>query len=62
VFVVLAWIFVAFRPLQTCVHVTSNVPNLRGMLFGLGSVALAVMWTIFIIQVLATDAGWGTTR
>jgi hypothetical protein len=35
------------------VHVTSNIANLRGMLFGLGSVVLAVMWVIFIIQVLA---------
>ena len=53
VFVVLAWIFVAFRLLHAFVHVTSNIPNLRGILFGLGSLVLAVMWAIFIVQVLA---------
>jgi hypothetical protein len=53
VFVVLAWIFVAFRLLHAFVHVTSNIPNLRGILFGLGSVVLAIMWAIFIVQVLA---------
>jgi hypothetical protein len=51
-FVVVAWVFVIFRLLHAYVHVTSNIVNLRGMLFGLGSVVLAVMWVIFIIQVL----------
>jgi hypothetical protein len=36
-FVVLAWVFVIFRLLHAYVHVTSNIANLRGMLFGLGS-------------------------
>jgi hypothetical protein len=36
------------------------IPNLRGMLFGFGSIVLAVMWVIFIIQVLVTDGVWGT--
>ena len=52
-FVMLAWVFVVFRLLHAYVHVTSNVPNLRGALFGLGSTVLAIMWVIFIIQVLA---------
>jgi hypothetical protein len=51
-FIVLAWIFVVLRVLHTCVHVTSNNPNLRGPLFGLGSVVLAIMWAIFIVQEL----------
>jgi hypothetical protein len=51
-FVALAWVFVVFRVLHACVHVTSNNPNLRGALFGLGSVVLAVMWAIFIVQEL----------
>ena len=51
-FVVLAWVFVVFRVLHACVHVTSNIPNLRGALFGIGSVVLAVMWVIFIVQEL----------
>jgi hypothetical protein len=55
VFVLLAWVFVAFRLAHAYVHVTSNIPNLRGMLFGFGSTVLGVMWVIFIIQVLITD-------
>jgi hypothetical protein len=60
VFVVLAWVFVVFRLLHAIVHVTSNNPNLRGMLFGFGSVVLAIMWAIFMIEVLVTDA-WRLT-
>jgi hypothetical protein len=57
-FVVLAWVFVAFRLLHAYVHVTSNIPNLRGMLFGFGSIVLAMMWVVFIIQVAVTDGVW----
>jgi hypothetical protein len=53
VFAVLAWVFVAFRLLHAYVHVTSNVPRLRGLLFGLGSLVLALMWALFIVQVLS---------
>jgi hypothetical protein len=51
-FVVLAWVFVGLRLLHAYVHVTSNNLNLRGALFGLGAVVLAVMWVIFIVQEL----------
>jgi hypothetical protein len=51
-FVVLAWIFVVFRLLHAYVHVTSNNVSVRGPLFGMSAVVLAVMWLIFIIQVL----------
>ena len=51
-FLVLAWVFVVFRVLHAFVHVTSNRLNLRGALFGLGAVVLAVMWVIFIVQEL----------
>jgi hypothetical protein len=51
-FVVLAWIFVVFRLLHAYVHVTSNNVSIRGPLFGMSAVVLAVMWLIFIIQVL----------
>ena len=51
-FVALAWVFVVFRVLHAFVHVTSNNLNLRGALFGLGAVVLAVMWMIFIVQEL----------
>jgi hypothetical protein len=60
IFVVLAWTFVAFRMLHAYVHVTSNIPSLRGMLFGFGTVVLSVMWAIFIVEVLITD-GTGNT-
>ncbi len=51
-FVVLAWIFVIFRILQAFVHVTSNVVRLRGALFAGSAVVLAVMWLIYIVEVL----------
>jgi hypothetical protein len=51
-FVALAWVFVTLRVLHAGVHVTSNSLKWRGALFGLGSVVLAVMWTIFIVQEL----------
>lgn len=54
-FVVLAWAFVILRLLHAYVHVTSNIPSLRGMLFGLGSLVLAIMWAVFIVQVLAAQ-------
>ena len=53
VFVVLAWIFVIFRVLQAYVHVTSNTVRLRGAFFAIGAVVLAIMWVIYIVQVLA---------
>jgi hypothetical protein len=53
VFVVLAWIFVIFRILQAYVHVTSNTVRLRGAFFAIGAVVLAIMWVIYIVQVLA---------
>jgi hypothetical protein len=52
VFVVLAWIFVIFRILHAYVHVTSNIVRLRGAFFAIGAVVLAIMWVIYIVQVL----------
>jgi|ERR1700733_2292623 hypothetical protein len=52
VFVVLAWIFVLFRVLHAYVHVTSNIVRLRGALFGLSALVLAIMWVIYIFEVL----------
>ena len=51
-FVVLAWVFVIFRVLQACVHVTNNKVRLRGMFFGISALALAIMWIVFIVQIL----------
>jgi hypothetical protein len=51
-FVVLAWVFVIFRLAHAYVHVTSNIVRLRGSLFGISALALAIMWAIFIFEVL----------
>ena len=51
-FVVLAWVFVIFRLLQAYVHVTNNKVMLRGIFFGISALALAIMWIVFIIQIL----------
>jgi hypothetical protein len=52
VFVALAWVFVIFRVLHAYVHVTSNIVRLRGMLYGVGALVLAIMWVIYIVEVL----------
>jgi hypothetical protein len=51
-FVVLAWVFVIFRLLQAYVHVTNNKVRLRGAFFGVSAVALAIMWIVFIVEIL----------
>ncbi len=51
-FVFLAWIFVIFRLLHAYVHVTSNIVRLRGTLFGVAALVLAIMWAIYIVAVL----------
>jgi hypothetical protein len=51
-FVVLAWVFVIFRLLHAYVHVTSNLVNVRGPLFGGSAFTLAIMWIIYIVEVL----------
>jgi hypothetical protein len=52
VFVVLAWVFVLFRCLQAFVHVTNNNIRIRGAFFGVSAIVLAIMWTIYIVEVL----------
>src|ERR1700739_3644346 len=52
VFVVLAWIFVLLRYLHAYVHVTSNNVRLRGALYGVSAIVLAIMWAIYIVEVL----------
>jgi hypothetical protein len=51
-FVVLAWVFVIFRLLQAYVHVTNNKVMLRGAFFGVSAIALAIMWIVFIVEIL----------
>jgi len=52
--VVLAWIFVLFRYLQAYVHVTSNQVRLRGSFFIVSAIVLAVMWLIYIVEMLTS--------
>ena len=54
VFVVLAWIFVIFRYLQAYVHVTSNRVRLRGSFFIVSAIMLAIMWLIYIAEILTS--------
>jgi hypothetical protein len=51
-FVALAWIFVLLRVAHAYVHTTSNNLNLRGPLFGVGLAVLAIMWLIFIVEIM----------
>src|ERR1700689_2124550 len=51
-FVVLAWIFVLFRCLQAFVHVTNNNIRVRGAMFGVAALVLAIMWVMYIVEVL----------
>jgi hypothetical protein len=52
VFVVLAWVFVLFRYLQAFVHVTSNAIRVRGAFFMVSAIVLAIMWAVYIVEVL----------
>ena len=51
-YIVLAWIFVLARIGQATVHVTSNYMPLRGILFGVGALALFIMWMIFMVRIV----------
>jgi hypothetical protein len=52
VFVLLAWVFVALRVLQTLVHVTTNDIRLRGSFYAAGAIVLLVMWLIFVVKIM----------
>ena len=54
IFVVLAWVFVIFRYLQAYVHVTSNRVRLRGSFFIVSAIVLAIMWLIYIVEMLTS--------
>jgi len=52
VFLVLAWAFVVFRLLHAYVHVTSNIVRLRGSLYIVAALALAINWAVCMFAVL----------
>jgi hypothetical protein len=45
---------VIFRYLQAYVHVTSNQVRLRGAFFGVSALVLAIMWLIYIVDMLTS--------
>ncbi len=53
VLVILAWVFVVMRIAQAYVHVTSNYVPYRGLFFGIGALALFIMWVWFAVRILA---------
>jgi len=51
-FVVMAWLFVAFRLVHAAIHTTTNRLSHRFMVFLLGAVVLMAMWAIFALRIL----------
>jgi len=52
IFVILAWVFVLSRLGHAFIHVTSNNLRVRGPLFGIGALVLAIMWLLFIVRIM----------
>ena len=51
-FVILEWVFVLTRFGQAYVHNTSNQVVTRGKIYGVGALALLLMWLILMVRVL----------
>jgi hypothetical protein len=51
-FVVMAWVFVVARIAHAFIHVTSNNVRIRGPVFGVGALVLALMWLIFMVRIM----------
>lgn len=51
-FVILEWVFVLSRFGQAYVHNTSNQVVTRGKIYGVGALALMLMWLILMVRVL----------
>jgi hypothetical protein len=51
-FVLLAWVFVVLRVLHAGIHVTSNNVSVRGPLFGASALVLAIMWLMYMIEII----------
>ena len=49
---VLSWMFVLSRLVHAYIHVTSNRLDRRGGVFGIGAVALLLMWVIVIARIV----------
>ena len=53
---VLSWMFVLARYLHAYIHVTSNRLDRRTGVFGVGAIALLLMWVIVIARILLFDS------
>ena len=51
-FVIMAWIFVITRLLQAYEHTTANNVRRRGLIYGVGAIALFIMWIVFAVRIL----------
>ena len=49
---VLSWMFVLSRVVHAYIHVTSNRLDRRGGVFGVGAIALLLMWVIVIARIV----------
>ena len=52
VLLVLSWMFVLSRFVHAYIHVTSNRLDRRNAVFGVGAIALALMWVIVVARIL----------
>ena len=50
-FVVMAWIYVLARLAHAYIHVSNNL-RVRGALFIIGALVLAIMWLIFMVRIM----------
>ena len=53
---VLAWMFVLSRLVHAYIHVTSNRLDRRTGVFGIGAIALLLMWVIVVARILLFSA------
>jgi hypothetical protein len=53
---VLSWMFVLSRFLHAYIHVTSNRLDRRTGVFGVGAIALLLMWVIVVARILLFSA------
>ncbi|HWB45378.1 MAG TPA: MAPEG family protein [Hyphomicrobiaceae bacterium] len=51
--VVLAWVFVLSRVVHAYIHTGSNDVRLRGGVYGVGALALIVMWIWYALRLLS---------
>ena len=49
---VLSWMFVLSRMVHAYIHVTSNRLDRRGGVFGIGAIALLLIWVIVIARIV----------